>query len=408
MLTIEILNNKITPFIESDSEYQFIITDETNITSSRSLDLNQKTNNNNSYQFNINMSPALNEITHAQSLLISNYKFNYYVNNIQDENPTNTFNDSQETTLIQKILNQKIIKKTSIKNLKDQSLRGLKEDISFKKHQSPYDQFFHDDIQLYATKTIYNESLGIFEKSTALSLLYDISPVEILYNIWYHFLSDDNPVNDFSNIHSFILKLYYPFDTDFFIFDYSTAILEPFHLRQEIQMKYLHGENIVGLKVNVNQLNNEYSAFLDEYNMSSFNTSTINPNINQFSNISKINKSSILSNGNIKTDNVVNIVNQVNKSSTFLKNMVNLSYSNKADAKITPFVDFLDKESEINDYILKENLYFWNTDGDGIYARSDIFDQYILRMKNTKINSKQYTTISDNSVNSIIYKGMKE
>jgi len=407
MFIIELQSNKIIPFIESNEEYEINIVESADQSSfTRSYEINEEKNIGNIYNTNINLSPAINEITQAQSLLVGNYKFNYYVNNFKerqiDASQKQLFNNEKNPDIITAILAERISKHTSIQNIKDHSLRGLKEDILIKNKTTPFDHLFYDQIDFIASNTIYNYDLGVFEKSTALNLLYQIHPIQMLINIWSHFIYDSSII-DFTHINYYLLRMYYPYSTDPYTFDEATLTLDVFNIREELQLKTIIQDKMTGLKITLNNQTNGYSEFLGE-NASLKMIDQIDPNIDDISNLTYIETSEIKSNGKI-ISKTYPAVKKVDAFVSFIKNGINLNYVKPKIDKRQEFMDFRNTNDEITKFIDDKNLSFWQNFRN---INPIVANECILNMKNSLYNNTQYNINTDYSADSIIYKGFKE
>lgn len=418
MAIIQLELNKIVPFVDDETKiHQFEYIEIQKKITSGTLEIQSKLDLDILYNLNINLSPAINEITQMKSLLASNERMNKYIDNFNFKNDIQNnfkFFDQQKNDLTSHVISEDIEKKTSIRNLLDKSLRGIKEDLIIKNYQDEFSKYFNDNIKYTVSETIYNENLNIFERSTALEILYDISPIETLYNIWMSFINDTEYF-DYSIINYYMLRIQYPYITDPYLFDYSTGFLDPFDIRNQIQLKILNDNILTGLKCDIQSVNyssiNNYSSYLNENTELDF--IILNPNIENLSNLTEEELLVIDNNGQF-TFKKRNKITSINNFPNYLQNKLNFNYINKNIEKIKEFNDFLDDEDEINDFISQKSLTFWDNQliNNTIFEIPEIilteYPNLLLEMKHNIINSKQYSNISDNLVNSIIYKGIKE
>jgi len=420
MAIIQLELNKIVPFVDDINVHQFEYLNTQKKITSGTLEIKSKLDLDILYNVSIRISPAINEITQAKSLSLCDEKFNMYIDKFKPDEKLQKkfqfiFNDEKNDDLLNSLFQQNIEKKSSIRNILNTSLRGLKEDLAIKNYQDEFSKYFNDNLKYIVSETVYNDDLNIFEKSTALEILYDISPIETLYNIWMSFINDTEYF-DYSIINYYMLRIQYPYITDPYLFDYSTGFLDPFDLRNNIQLKIINENIITGLKCdiqyfNLNISNNGYSSYLNENSI--FDFITLNANVENLSNLLEEELLEIQDNGYFKPIKR-NKIQSIDSFPLYQQSKINLNYINKNNNKITEFTDFMTKADEITEFVNQKTLTFWDNEliNNTIFqipvSVENEYPDLLLDMKNNIINAKQYTDISDNSINSIIYKGLKE
>lgn len=378
MLTIQIKENNITPFVETTQEYIFERIENQSKITTRTTRLNGFSNINNSYSFSINLSPALRDITSPFSNKFSNLENNVdnFINNeklykeeeeILKEYKKKFLDKNKNENKTIKLLNDTFIlnKKTNLRNIKDKSINNLNyyldnfmtAEILSTNSFMPFNEILH-----FPASHIFNIQKKRWENPGALYMLHN------MYEKIFKF-----GLNETEHA-KYIYKILYPITHNSYIQYFSGMRLDPFDILLKVEKRNdiydFTGIKFDKIDIGLNA-QNESNVISDKITIKDISTNTFMDSYQSFSNIKPIFTKKVEKVITIKKDLLTNTQFNINGKLTkqikkifvntenpipFKNNEINLGWLNNNDKKaIIPFNDLnlknINSNSEPLDFI---------------------------------------------------------